>query len=314
MASEEHCIHCFDVLSSHFTHGVVPPAAFPTDLQYPLFVTWNKRGPQGGADLRGCIGVLASYVCDARASRALTRAPLPDVGRMPQAAAALFAQGLRTHLRSEGHALRPYRGAGAAVPHVYATHAPLPPPPCLRSQQCLLPTLGRSGDGVRAGTVSLLTNFEVAADLDDWEIGTHGVWIDFVDLQNKARNAVYLPDVIPEQGMPQAPACGQPSFAVSQPFTEREHFWTLPFTLRCACRDRPSCVAGWTKKETIKSLVRKSGCNAQVTQELRDRISLTRCAAIRPSSTHGGRSPPSETHSLGARMLQVPKHQAYHQL
>ena len=51
-----------------------------------------------------------------------------------------------------------------------------------------------------AGTVSLLTNFERAADLDDWEIGVHGVWIDFVDLQNQTRSAVYLPDVIPEQG------------------------------------------------------------------------------------------------------------------
>ena len=59
----------------------------------------------------------------------------------------------------------------------------------------ILPTLG---------TVSLLTNFESAADLDDWEIGVHGVWIDFVDMQNKSRNAVYLPDVIPEQGAPPA--------------------------------------------------------------------------------------------------------------
>jgi len=174
MASEEHCIHCFDVLSSHFTHGAVPPAAFPMDQQYPLFVTWNKRGPQGGADLRGCIGCLKPLPLSSLKDYALTSA-LKDTRFDP-----------------------------------------------IAEQE--LPFL--------TCTVSLLTNFEVAADLDDWEIGTHGVWIDFVDLQNKARNAVYLPDVIPEQG--------------------------------------------WTKKETIKSLVRKSGCNAQVTQELRDRISLTR--------------------------------------
>ncbi|KAL3915584.1 MAG: hypothetical protein SGPRY_007164, partial [Prymnesium sp.] len=52
------------------------------------------------------------------------------------------------------------------------------------------------------GSVSLLTHFECAADLNDWEIGVHGVWIDFIDLQNKPRSAVYLPDVMPEQGAP----------------------------------------------------------------------------------------------------------------
>lgn len=51
-----------------------------------------------------------------------------------------------------------------------------------------------------AGTVSLLTDFEVAANLDDWEIGVHGVWIDFIDMENRHRNAVYLPDVASEQG------------------------------------------------------------------------------------------------------------------
>ena len=49
-------------------------------------------------------------------------------------------------------------------------------------------------------TVSLLTCFELASNLDDWEIGLHGVWIDFTDPSGRARSAVYLPDVIPEQG------------------------------------------------------------------------------------------------------------------
>ena len=56
MATEDHCIHCFDVLASHFTRAVIPPEAFPMDVQYPLFVTWNKLGEHGGVDLRGCIG------------------------------------------------------------------------------------------------------------------------------------------------------------------------------------------------------------------------------------------------------------------
>ena len=56
MATEDHCNHCFDVLASHFTRAAIPPEAFPTDVQYPLFVTWNKLGEHGGVALRGCIG------------------------------------------------------------------------------------------------------------------------------------------------------------------------------------------------------------------------------------------------------------------
>ena len=81
-------------------------------------------------------------------------------------------------------------------------------------------------------TVSLLTNFEQARGLDDWTIGPHGVLIDYVDPAGQARTAVYLPDVIPEQG--------------------------------------------WSKAETIDSLVRKSGYSGQITDSLRSKIKLTR--------------------------------------
>lgn len=81
-------------------------------------------------------------------------------------------------------------------------------------------------------TVSLLTNFEPAEAWDDWELGRHGVWIDFDDPHGVARNGTYLPDVPPEQG--------------------------------------------WTKHETIDSLVRKAGYNGVVTDKLRACIRLTR--------------------------------------
>jgi len=48
--------------------------------------------------------------------------------------------------------------------------------------------------------VSLLTNFEDAKDYLDWEIGVHGVWIEFVDDHNRRRTATYLPEVAEEQG------------------------------------------------------------------------------------------------------------------
>lgn len=48
--------------------------------------------------------------------------------------------------------------------------------------------------------VSLLTNFEDAEDYLDWEIGVHGIWIEFVDEHNRRRTATYLPEIAEEQG------------------------------------------------------------------------------------------------------------------
>ncbi|KYQ93368.1 DUF51 family protein [Tieghemostelium lacteum] len=53
--------------------------------------------------------------------------------------------------------------------------------------------------------VSLLVDFEDAKDVWDWEIGTHGIWIEFSD-QGYTRNSTYLPEVAEEQGWTQEKA------------------------------------------------------------------------------------------------------------
>ena len=138
----EHCFYCFDVLSCHFRRAPPPPPAFPLGAEYPLFVTWNKRGAGGHLDLRGCIGCLK---------------PLPI--------ASLKEYALTSSLRDR-------------------RFAPM--------QEHEVPLL--------TCEVTLLTHFERAAALDDWEIGVHGVHIDYVDPRGDARTAVYLPQVMPEQG------------------------------------------------------------------------------------------------------------------
>ncbi|KAF2070179.1 hypothetical protein CYY_008506 [Polysphondylium violaceum] len=80
-------------------------------------------------------------------------------------------------------------------------------------------------------SVSLLVEFEDAQDCWDWDIGTHGIWIEFND-SHTTRNATYLPEVMPEQG--------------------------------------------WTKEETMKSLVRKAGYQGKVDSSLYSKIKLTR--------------------------------------
>jgi uncharacterized protein (TIGR00296 family) len=51
--------------------------------------------------------------------------------------------------------------------------------------------------------VSLLTKFEDGKDYLDWQIGKHGIRIEFHNERGHKRNATYLPEVAPEQGWDQ---------------------------------------------------------------------------------------------------------------
>uniref|UniRef100_H3BCD0 AMMECR1 like n=1 Tax=Latimeria chalumnae TaxID=7897 RepID=H3BCD0_LATCH len=48
-------------------------------------------------------------------------------------------------------------------------------------------------------SVSLLTNFEEASDYLDWEVGVHGIRIEFINEKGVKRTATYLPEVAKEQ-------------------------------------------------------------------------------------------------------------------
>eukprot|EP01087_Luapelamoeba_hula_P021220 TRINITY_DN737_c0_g1_i1.p1 TRINITY_DN737_c0_g1~~TRINITY_DN737_c0_g1_i1.p1 ORF type:complete len:225 (-),score=30.70 TRINITY_DN737_c0_g1_i1:163-837(-) len=52
-------------------------------------------------------------------------------------------------------------------------------------------------------SISLLFAFEKASHCYDWEVGTHGVRIDFVDWDNVHRSATFLPHVAPQFGYDQ---------------------------------------------------------------------------------------------------------------
>lgn len=49
-------------------------------------------------------------------------------------------------------------------------------------------------------SVSILCHFEDAADFMDWEIGVHGIRIEFYNERGAKKTATYLPEVPPEQG------------------------------------------------------------------------------------------------------------------
>jgi len=93
-------------------------------------------------------------------------------------------------------------------------------------------------------TVQLLGGFEPCS-LFEWTIGVHGLTISFVDHASRGapvRSAVYLPDVIPEQG--------------------------------------------WTQLEAIDSLIRKSGYDRYITDELRESIDVSRFVSTKHSVSY----------------------------
>ncbi|XP_054168425.1 uncharacterized protein CG5902-like [Oppia nitens] len=49
-------------------------------------------------------------------------------------------------------------------------------------------------------SVSILRHFEDANNYNDWQIGVHGIRIEFVTEKGSKRTATYLPEVAPEQG------------------------------------------------------------------------------------------------------------------
>lgn len=50
-------------------------------------------------------------------------------------------------------------------------------------------------------SVSILRHFEDGADYLDWEVGVHGIRIEFHNEKGSKRTATYLPDVAMEQGL-----------------------------------------------------------------------------------------------------------------
>jgi len=48
-------------------------------------------------------------------------------------------------------------------------------------------------------SVSLLTNFEPAKNWNDWQIGKHGIRIEFTNEKGQKRSATYLPEIASEQ-------------------------------------------------------------------------------------------------------------------
>ncbi|KAK1788026.1 hypothetical protein P4O66_016505 [Electrophorus voltai] len=191
VVSAEMCCFCFDVLYCHL-YGYQPPRTprFTND-PYPLFVTWkigrDKR-------LRGCIGTFSAMnLHSGLREYTLTRLNrvLPTV--QPRVLGIEFVEKKPPWLPSS-----PSHGSVSNDP-------PLPPPPLSCSFRSALkdsrfPPMTRDELPRLFCSVSLLTNFEDVGDYLDWEVGVHGIRIEFFNEKGSKRTATYLPEVAKEQG------------------------------------------------------------------------------------------------------------------
>lgn len=94
-------------------------------------------------------------------------------------------------------------------------------------------------------SISLLTDFEKCKRFDDWIIGVHGVSIKF-KVDEKLFHALFLPEVMIEH---------------STIKKYSKHFLTS---------------LDFNHLQTLENLIRKSGCKAEITKELIDKIEVTR--------------------------------------
>ncbi|KAL7671980.1 hypothetical protein ACOME3_006878 [Neoechinorhynchus agilis] len=91
-------------------------------------------------------------------------------------------------------------------------------------------------------TVSLLIDFEPIDSFIDWEIGIHGIRLEFKIHGSSTYSATYLPDVAREQG--------------------------------------------WNHRQTIDSLIKKSGYNGLIDDALRHRVNLVRYRSQKITKTY----------------------------
>ncbi|KAJ8499725.1 hypothetical protein OPV22_010277 [Ensete ventricosum] len=220
-ANREMAVYCFDTLVAHYNSEQAPPPGFE-EGQHPLFVTWKKAVNGAEPRLRGCIGTLEAR-CIINGFRDYALTSHSDL-------CCLAILQLVFHFRAGKHLLLCHGGfmrfrdnitIGTVVSEYCALRDRRFPP--IQAKE--LPFL--------ECTVSILTDYEPALDYLDWEVGIHGLIIEFTDPDyNTRRSATYLPEVAAHEG--------------------------------------------WTKAETIDSLMRKAGYNGAISESLRNRLHITR--------------------------------------
>lgn len=138
--------------------------------------------------------------------------------------------------------------------------------------------------------VSLLTDFELCADYLDWELGVHGIYVEFV---NPALN---LPANVTENG-----AAGSSDSAANGNTTYRSLTELPKLRLRVSSTQNPRNLAttlhatflpevapaqGWSKRDAVDAAMRKAGFRGNVTEEMRRNARVSRYQSRKVKRTY----------------------------
>lgn len=113
-------------------------------------------------------------------------------------------------------------------------------------------------------SVSILRHFEDGTDYLDWEIGKHGILIEFYNEKGNKRTATFLPDVALDQGTTKKNIKHLNNQFESK---KAKFFKLIYFSLY---------HLGWDHIQTIDSLLHKGGYKASITSDFRRTLKLKR--------------------------------------
>ncbi|KAK0673604.1 AMMECR1 domain-containing protein [Cercophora samala] len=226
MASVEHCLYCFETLAAELQNRK-PMTLDQIKKSWAEYTSSTATNSEGGSDAvkqspalrRLAAASSSSSESTSSSSSSLSLAsstPATSISSSPAppeeevTSSPLFITWNTNHPR-HGYILRGCIGTFEAQPLVtgLSSYALISALQDSRFQPISLAELPKL-----QVAVTLLTDFEDAADKMDWELGKHGIRISFYD-RGRRYGATYLPDVATEQG--------------------------------------------WTKEETLISLMRKAG-------------------------------------------------------
>ncbi|GFP54869.1 hypothetical protein ACSS6W_002760 [Trichoderma asperelloides] len=204
MATAEHCIVCFEALDAELhnrkslsleqiqSSWAAYKASGSTSADAPLNPALRRLAADGASSSSSSSSTSLS-VAGGDSTPATSTSSLPDT---PPTAAPLFITWNTVDPDDQDVSLRGCIGTFESQPlaegiHEYALISALQDTRFRPISKRELPSL--------QAAVTLLTDFEDADDMHDWEVGNHGIRISFSD-RGRRYGATYLPDVALEQG------------------------------------------------------------------------------------------------------------------
>lgn len=121
--------------------------------------------------------------------------------------------------------------------------------------------------------VSLLIEYEGPLRWDEFEVGVHGIIIEFTS-EGVTYSATYLPEVASEQGEGRCPGDHAADKVVN------------PAGMTCVALPASDATAGWDQLTTVTSLARKAGFRGRCTKELLAGLCLTRYKSSKTTMTY----------------------------